>query len=1085
MKINYILSDTTKSATSEALKQVVKKAEENLFDNFVVIVPETKSIIIEKELLALSKNGAFANIYVYSFVRLISRLGFVAPEKIVSKQTAVMMLRKIIFDNMQNLKCYQKAAKTIGFAEKIYDTIQQFKSSNITFEDLKEKISNCSNSLKAKLEDILLLFEAYENALSGKFFDDCDKLNLLNEFSKNNDFAKNAEFFVVGFDNITYEMASVLKNLSANAKEITFSAVYFNEKRKDKHIQNNELYNKLKHISDELKLPYVPKFVSSKMSGDFEKIKNNLFVLGQKFDSNGAVCVFEANSKKQEIDFLANQILLEVQKGKKFKDVGILVCSLDDTVDLIEKCFKAYEIPYFVNKDYDVSKHALIGFIQAVFELKRTHLSSEKVLKFLSSDFVSTKHYALFENYVNERGLNYNAFLNDLNKDDFNDEFLFNKVNEILTKFQTFYGAFDQIVSSAKTIGDYVKAIDFVLDYFAVASKLEDIALFEKENGLDVESEITLVILRKCQEFNATLTNFMGETKVTLDEFLQIYLSGFGTIKLNLSPVSIDAVVVQNNTDGFFDVKTMFVVGCEDGKFPTKIQDSGIILDSELLETKELIGKTVEPSVKDINDRELFRAYESLLEPKEKLFVSFSKIGVDGTACKPSRMVLRLLSLFGESVKLNKYQRFENPIKTGFEFKFAKNINKYLKGEYLFDELNDEFNVLKNQISKPFEKHLNEIDYGEKKFVLSNVTNLYFAKNKTSISQLEKYFTCPYLFFASYGLRLKENKKAKLSSIDIGSILHRVAELFVGEISEFEKLDEVVFDEKVEHLCKLVYEEYKVNEKQNKALIEFISAESKRLCKHLFYEQENSSFKNKLNEFSFDGENAVKIQIDENTVIAIEGKIDRVDEWGNYIRIIDYKTGDIKNNLDAIYYGKKIQLVSYLLATDNFKYKKVAGLFYFPIHSDFVKNDKKIKDIYKLQGFLIDDAEVLKHMDNTVSFENSESHLIPLKIKTNKEMIKTNTFEISKARQKNYLSENEFADLKLYNQEICKTAIQEILSGYVAPSPAKFSADDSPCKWCELNGVCGVSKAKFSDGRLCADDVSIESFKINEGESDG
>ena len=98
----------------------------------------------------------------------------------------------------------------------------------------------------------------------------------------------------------------------------------------------------------------------------------------------------------------------------------------------------------------------------------------------------------------------------------------------------------------------------------------------------------------------------------------------------------------------------------------------------------------------------------------------------------------------------------------------------------------------------------------------------------------------------------------------------------------------------------MVYAEYKVNLKQNKALLFFVSNESKRLCRHLLYEQKSSSFKNKkeLNEYSFSGENSVKLQIDDKTVIAIEGKIDRIDEWGDYIRIIDYKTGN--TNLEYI-----------------------------------------------------------------------------------------------------------------------------------------------------------------------------------------
>lgn len=278
MKINYLLSDTTKSATTLALKSVIEKAEADVFGDYIVIVPETKSIIIEKELLALSKNHAFTNIFVYSFVRLISRLGFVDSNKIVTKQTCVMLLRKIIFDHISELKCYQKTAKTVSFAEKVYDTIQQFKSSNVTVGDLKSSLSNCSKSLKNKLEDLVLLYELYEEKLSTGLFDDCDKLNLIAKFAKDNQFIKNAQVFVVGFDNVTYEMVSVLKELAKSAKEITFSCVYFNDKRADSYIQNNELFKKFKLVGDELKYPYQPSFSAALKKGDFRQIQHGLFV---------------------------------------------------------------------------------------------------------------------------------------------------------------------------------------------------------------------------------------------------------------------------------------------------------------------------------------------------------------------------------------------------------------------------------------------------------------------------------------------------------------------------------------------------------------------------------------------------------------------------------------------------------------------------------------------------------------------------------------------------------------------------------------------------------------------------------------
>ena len=158
MNINYILSDTTKNATSRAIAEIVKKSEENPLDNILVIVPETKSIIIEKELLSQSRNGSFLNVYVYSFVRLISRLGCISPSKIVSKQTCVLILRKIASKLKDELGCYGKSAKTIGFAEKMYETIQQLKSSGITPNDLKKALDTDNESLRLKMQDILLIY---------------------------------------------------------------------------------------------------------------------------------------------------------------------------------------------------------------------------------------------------------------------------------------------------------------------------------------------------------------------------------------------------------------------------------------------------------------------------------------------------------------------------------------------------------------------------------------------------------------------------------------------------------------------------------------------------------------------------------------------------------------------------------------------------------------------------------------------------------------------------------------------------------------------------------------------------------------
>ena len=119
--------------------------------------------------------------------------------------------------------------------------------------------------------------------------------------------------------------------------------------------------------------------------------------------------------------------------------------------------------------------------------------------------------------------------------------------------------------------------------------------------------------------------------------------------------------------------------------------------------------------------------------------------------------------------------------------------------------------------------------------------------------------------------------------------------------------------------------------------------------------------------------------------------------------------------------------------------------------------------------------------------ENPESDFVQLKIKTSKECIETNTFEISKGLSKVYFSNDEFEAMKTYNTKLCEGAVSEILSGYIEPSPMRTGDEGSlPCRYCEFAGFCGLEYSKRKDGRKCQDKVTAESFKENkEGALDG
>lgn len=1083
MKINYILSETTSGATSAAIREIIKKAEADLMKNVIVIVPEPKSMGIERELLDVSKAGAFANVFVYSFVRLLSRIGGIKETDVVTKQTCVMLVRQIILQNLDKLTCYKKTAKTVGFAEKIYETIAQFKASSLTPLDVRQVAEKSSGALKSKMQDISLLFDLYEQALGESFFDDCDRLRKLGEFARTNKFLQEADVFVVGFDNVTSDMLDVLKELATHSKSITFSCVYFNENRKDKYIQNNELYHKFASIAEKLKYPYNPVFVKSSHSGDFWNIQNYLYSTENKsVQSNGSVSVFEFDNKSKELEFVANQILTDVKNGKRFRDIAVIDAELEKDIDAISKTFDEFDIPYFISKPYNVVDHFFVRFFKLSIEVLTSNFSAEKVLRWLSNPLIDLENYSEFENFVKEFGINYSAFNSWVSEKQVEDDEKRERLNKTISFVKEFNKKFGLVFSAETKISNFVQNLKELSDFIDIQKKLEKISEIERKNGLEIEAEISDVIFEKFNKICENLTRFLGEQVVSAVEFLQIFMSGFSEEEVNLVPVSVDSVFVQKKADGLYKIKNLFVVGAVDGVFPVKMADTGILQDAELEGSSEIVQKRIEPTIKEINKREKFSQFEIMLIPSEKLYVSYS-LHTGGAVNKPANVVSRLMKLFG--IKTQKYYAENSFVtKKSAEKQFAKKVGEYLCGENdISKDLNEEYNKLHSVFSEHFREYIDNLSFGNQEFKISNAQEIYFVNNKTSVSQLEKYFACPYSFFANYGLRLKENKDAMLSSLDIGTIVHKFAELFTKKIKEFENINEKDFERKTKDVLTQALESLKINTQKNIAILNFVYDEAVRLAKYLFNEQQNSSFKNdsKLNEFEFFGNNAVKLKLEDDTLVSIEGKIDRIDKFGDYIRIIDYKTGKTDSDLSSIYYGKKIQLVSYLSAAEKIGNKKVAGLFFFPIHSDFVKIQQKMKNNYKMQGFLLDDIETIKYMDSKLSVENNESEYVPLKIKNNKETRETGEFQISYGRTKTFMSEKEFDDLKNYTEKLCAGAVQEILNGNIEPSPvAKLSDQESSiCDYCELAGFCGKEKARFGKARRCGGEVSSVCFDLN------
>ena len=114
-------------------------------------------------------------------------------------------------------------------------------------------------------------------------------------------------------------------------------------------------------------------------------------------------------------------------------------------------------------------------------------------------------------------------------------------------------------------------------------------------------------------------------------------------------------------------------------------------------------------------------------------------------------------------------------------------------------------------------------------------------------------------------------------------------------------------------------------------------------------------------------------------------KIDRIDtansEDGKYLRIIDYKSSAKNIDLNEVYAGLQIQLLTYMDAVCKEEDLLPAGVLYFSLLEQMIKADKKITEEqieeelrknFKMKGLILADVKVIKMHDKNLESGTSK-----------------------------------------------------------------------------------------------------------------
>lgn len=206
-------------------------------------------------------------------------------------------------------------------------------------------------------------------------------------------------------------------------------------------------------------------------------------------------------------------------------------------------------------------------------------------------------------------------------------------------------------------------------------------------------------------------------------------------------------------------------------------------------------------------------------------------------------------------------------------------------------------------------------------------------------------------------------------------------------------------------------------------------------------------------------------------------------EDGKYLRIIDYKSSSKNIDLNEVYAGLQIQLLTYSDAICKEEDIMPAGIFYFSLLEQMIKADKKITEEeieelirknFRMKGLILADVKIIQMNDNTLT--SGSSKLVPAAITASGAVNEKWT---------NGVNKEEFKILQDYIDFIIKQIAKEILSGKIDLKPY-YKNGKTPCEYCEYKPICGFNTKQTNNNYNYIDKKSKDDIiKKMKGQTNG
>ncbi len=413
---------------------------------------------------------------------------------------------------------------------------------------------------------------------------------------------------------------------------------------------------------------------------------------------------------------------------------------------------------------------------------------TEAVFNYLKLGFSNIEEDEIFEleNYCNKWGIKQNKW----KKDFIYETEKMDRYNELRQQIIEPLLALKEKINQNKTAIAITKCLyDFFQEQNLEEKITKKVQELEEKAKIDLANEYIAsykVILSLLDE----IVLIFGEDKITLDQYRKILQIGLKNSELGKIPGTQDQVTFGDiDRSRSHKVKVVFIIGLNDGSFPSVNKEEGFLDDKDREYLKqdgiELAKGTLERLYEDN-----FNIYKAFTTAEEKIYLSYTSSDKEGKSLRPSMLIPKVKKLYPKlqerSDMLNKQYELVNEVVT-YE-QLLENIARLRDNKEILPMWYEIYQYYKKEANwqEKLPKDLQALAYTNlpQKLQKENVDKLYGNTLATSVSRLEKYRSCPFSYYLQYGLKLKEKENLKIHTFETGSFMHETIDEFFEEVRE-------------------------------------------------------------------------------------------------------------------------------------------------------------------------------------------------------------------------------------------------------------------------------------------------------------